>query len=67
MEDFGVYIQPVQHYDVKVLGQILHLHGDLEIRSWQKVLEDEMLKKKYKEDTIDLRLKTPMGGVKKLP
>ena len=30
-EDFGVYIQLVQYYNVKVLGWILHLHGDSEI------------------------------------
>ena len=65
VEDFGLYIQSVQHYDVKVLRWILHLYGDSEIAFWKKVLEDKMLKKKYQKGTISLRSKAPLDGMKK--
>ena len=44
-EDFEVYIQPVQHSNVKVIGWLLALHGDSETNFRQKVLEDKLLKK----------------------
>ena len=31
-ENFGVYIQPVQYSDVKVIGWLLFLHGNSEIK-----------------------------------
>ena len=33
-EDFGVYIQPVQHLNVKFIGCLLVLHGDFEVVFW---------------------------------
>ena len=37
--NFGVYIQPVQHYDVRVLG-LIFLHGDSEIAFLQFFLKN---------------------------
>ena len=39
-EDFGVYIQPVQHHDVICIGWLLYLHGDSEVPFWQSVLDN---------------------------
>ena len=50
-----------------MLGWILHLHRDLEIRFWQKLLEDEILKKGRNRVTIGLRSKAPMNEMKKKP
>ena len=49
-KDFGVYIQPVQHYDVRVLGQILYLHGDSEIAFQQNFLMRKCTKKDTAKD-----------------
>ena len=45
-EDFGVDIQPVHYYDVRVLGWILLLYKDLESR-WKNIKEGKEKEIKY--------------------
>ncbi len=46
--DFGVYIQPVQHHDVVCIGWLLFIHGDSEIAFWQRLLDKELQEKTIK-------------------
>ena len=66
-QDFGVYIQPVQHHDVICMGWLLFLHGNSEIPFWQNLFDNELQEKHHERGLIGLQSKAPIDGIKKTP
>lgn len=63
-ENMELYLQPVQHHDVKVLGWILYLHAGIDLALWQEYLNAQMRKLEHPTDVIGISLRKPYDGTK---
>ena len=63
-EQFGVYLQPIQHFNVTTIGWIMFLQKEVEIQFWQDFFNSQLRKKGHKGDMVGLSVRKPLDGTK---
>ena len=63
-ENIGIYLQPIQHFNVKMIGWILYLHETIDIQFWQEFFNAKLRMKGHKGDMVGLSARKPLDGTK---
>ena len=63
-ESFGMYLQPIQHFNVKMIGWILYFHETIELQFWQEFFNTQLKMKGHEGDMVGLSVRKPLDGTK---
>lgn len=63
-EQFGLYLQPIQHHKVETIGWIMFLHEEVDLQFWQEFFNEQLRTKGHEGDMAGLSIRKPLDGTK---